>query len=225
MKNNNIMIKSFPNGIAIHLNPDIDFQQLLDEIALKFQQGKNFFKNAKIALSLEGRILTSSEERQIINTIQRNSDLEIICIVGKKEETNKKFVKAIQTVELQHVDNIGRFYRGNLKKSQRIETESSIVILGDVEDGSVVTADKDIIVIGKLLGEAYAGGGGEESNYIIALEMSPKKLKIGDFRYRKKEKSKWGFKLKEKVQPKIAYVKNSQVVIEPITKELLEFLP
>ena len=33
----------------------------------------------------------------------------------------------------------------------------------------------------------------------------------------------WG--IKPKVQPKIAYVKEKHIVMEPITKELLEFLP
>ena len=53
--------------------------------------------------------------------------------------------------------------------------------------------------------------------------MSPEKLKIGDFRYKPKDKPRWGFK--PKVQPKIAYVKEKHIVMEPITKELLEFLP
>ena len=53
--------------------------------------------------------------------------------------------------------------------------------------------------------------------------MSPEKIKIGDFRYKHKEKSRWGFK--SKVQPKIAYVNEKHIAIEPITKELLEVLP
>ena len=52
--------------------------------------------------------------------------------------------------------------------------------------------------------------------------MSPEKLKIGDFRYFSKEKARWG--IKPKVQPKIAYVKDNQIVSEPITKELLEII-
>lgn len=221
----NILIKSFPNGIAIHLNPEVEFQQILEEIEIKFQQSRNFFRDARMALSLEGRSLCDDEERQIVQAIQDNSDLEIFCIVGKQEEINRNFVKAIQRVNMQHADNIGHFYRGTLKNGQKIEVESSIVILGDVYPGSSVTATKDIIIVGALYGEAYAGGSGEEGHYVVALEMSPEKLKIGDFRYKQNEKRKWGFKPKEKIQPKIAYVENSHVVMGPVTKELLEFLP
>lgn len=219
----NIVIKSFPNGITLYLNPEPEIDSLLEEIAEKFQQSRNFFRDARMALSVEGRELQEEEERQIVKTIQNNSDLEIVCIVGKNEDTNKKFVKAIQRVDVHRADNYGRFYRGTLKNGQKIETESSIVILGDVYPGCCVTATKDIIIIGGLYGEVHAGFGGEDGHYVVALEMSPEKIRIGDFRYKPREKAKWG--IKPKVQPKIAYVKDSHIVMEPITKELLEFLP
>lgn len=219
----NIIIKNFPNGITLHLNPEISFELLIQELSSKFSQSRQFFRNARVALALDGRQLSDDEERQIITAIHDNSDLEIICIVGKNEETDHNFVKAIQKVDVQHTDNFGHFYRGTLKNNQKIEMESSIVILGDVYPGSTVTASKDIIILGALYGEAYAGVGSEESHYIAALEMSPEKLKIGDFRYKPKDKHRWG--IKPKVQPKIAYVKDKHIVMEPITKELLEFLP
>ena len=219
----NILIKKFPNGITLHLNPEIAFETLLEEIAAKFNQNRHFFRDAKVALALEGRELSEDEERQIITAIHTHSDLEIICIIGKNEDTDRNFVKAIQKVNVQHTDNFGHFYRGTLKNNQKIEIESSIVILGDVYPGSIVSAAKDIIIIGGLYGEAHAGVGSDESHYIVALEMSPEKLKIGDFRYKPKDKPRWG--IKPKVQPKIAYVKDKHIVTEPITKELLEFLP
>ena len=219
----NILIKKFPNGITLHLNPKISFELLLEELESKFAQSRHFFRDAKIALALEGREVTEEEERKIVTSIHNNSDLKIICIVGKNEETDRNFVKAIQKVNAQHTDNFGHFYRGSLKNNQKIEIESSIVILGDVYPGSIVTASKDIIILGGLYGKAHAGIGSEEGHYIVALEMSPEKLEIGDFRYKTKDKPRWG--LKPKAQPKIAYVKDKHIVTEPITKELLEFLP
>lgn len=219
----NIIIKKFPNGISLHLNPEISFEELLEEIAHKFSQSRPFFRDAKMALSLEGRVFSEEEERQIINTIHANSDIEILCIIGKNEITEKNFVKAIQKVGYQRPENYGHFYRGTLKNNQKMEVDSSIVILGDVYPGSCVMATKDIIILGGLFGEAYAGVGSEDSHFIVALEMSPEKLKIGDFRYKTNEKSRWG--IKPKVQPKIAYVKEKHIVTEPITKELLEILP
>ncbi len=219
----NILIKKFPNGIRLYLNPELAFDELLDEIATKFNQSRQFFRDARVALAFEGRDLTEEEERRIITTIQLNSDIDVLCIIGKNEETDRNFVKAIQKVDFQHTDNYGHFYRGTLKNNQKIELDSSVVILGDVYPGSCIVASKDIIILGGLYGEAYAGVGSEDGHYIVALEMSPEKIKIGDFRYKPQEKHRWG--IKPKVQPKIAYVKDKHIVIDPITKDLLENLP
>lgn len=219
----NILIKKFPNGIRLYLNPELAFDDLLKEIATKFNHSRQFFRDARVALAFEGRDLTEEEERRIITTIQLNSDIDILCIIGKNEDTDRNFVKAIQKVDFQHTDNFGHFYRGTLKNNQKIELNSSVVILGDVYPGSCIVASKDIIILGGLYGEAYAGVGSEESHYIAALEMSPEKIKIGDFRYKPQEKHRWG--IKPKVQPKIAYVKDKHIVIEPITKDLSENLP
>lgn len=223
---NSVIIKSFPNGIVLHLDPETDFQGLLLETALKFKESKSFFKDARMALSIKGKKLTDEEENQILNAISENSDIHILCMVSEDEETDQKFVKAISQTGFSDgslTGGEGQFYKGTLKNGNVLETESSIVILGDVYPGSAVISGKDIIILGGLYGEAYAGGNGSAGHYIAALEMSPEKIKIGDFKYHSKEKSKWG--IKPKVQPKIAYVKNQKIVMDSLTKELLSDLP
>ena len=67
----------------------------------------------------------------------------------------------------------------------------------------------------------FRSGNGQEGHYVVALEMEPERLKVGDFKYKGSNKmSKWS--IRPKVQPKIAYVKNSRIIFEPLTKELLE---
>ena len=51
---NAVIIKSFQNGISVYLNEEIPFLDLLDEVVFKFRESRNFFKNAKMAISLEG---------------------------------------------------------------------------------------------------------------------------------------------------------------------------
>lgn len=223
---NPVIIKSFPNGLSIYLDEEMPFEQLLKEIGLKFKESAHFFKNASMVLSFEGRMLSDQEERMIINTITANSDLNVMCIMGKNEETNKNYIKALQKLSYhqQVMENAGQFYKGTLKDGQMLETENSIIVLGDVYPGACVISSKDIIILGGLYGQAYAGGNGEDGHFVVALEMSPEKLKIGDFKYKTSEKqSKWS--IKPKIQPKIAYVEDGRVKLEPITKELLNDLP
>ena len=222
---NAVIIKSFQNGISVYLNEEIPFPELLEEVIFKFRESRNFFKNAKMAISLEGRSLSDEEERIILNAICDNSDLHVVCLVGKDEEKNQNYLKAIQQLEYRNSeeDNEGHFYRGTLKNGQILETESSIVVLGDVYPGSTIVSTKDIVILGGLFGKAYAGGNGSGGHFIAALEMAPERLQIGDFKYKNSKQMKWS--IRPKVQPKIAYIKDNKVVMEPITKELLSDLP
>ena len=219
---NSVVIKSFPSGIVLHLDPDLPFDQLLADVGEKFRESSSFFKDAKMALSLKGRVLSDFEEQQILDAITQNSELRILCLTGEDDETNQTFVKALRQADFtgESADGNGQFYRGTLRNGQVLETESSIVVLGDVYPGSAIISARDIIVLGGLFGEAYAGGTGSSAHYVVALEMSPEKLKIGDFKYHSKDKaSKWS--IRPKVQPKIAYVKDKRVVLDSLTKELL----
>lgn len=216
-----VLIKSFQNGITLLLNEEASFEHIVEEISFKFSEAKNFFGKASVALSIEGKKLSGVEEIRILDAIKTNSNVNIVCIVGHDDETNKNFLKALQSMEHKLVGgDEGQFYKGTLKNKEVLETENSIVILGDVYPGSAVISSRNIIILGGLYGEAYAGGDGRNDAYVVALEMAPERLKVGDFKYKANEKqSKWG--IRPKVQPKIAYVKNEKIVFEALTKELL----
>ena len=216
-----VLIKSFSNGITLHLNEEADFEEILKEIAYKFTEAKSFFGTASVALSVEGRAVSSAEEIAVLDAIQNNSNVNIICIVGKDEAINKNFIKALSHMErkLSGPDD-GQFFKGSLKNNEVIETENSIIVLGDVYPGSAIISAKNIIILGGLYGEAYAGGNGSEKAFVAALEMEPERIKIGDFKYKSGIKqSKWS--IRPKVQPKIAFVKNDKITFEPLTKDLL----
>ena len=174
-----------------------------------------------VALSIEGKAVSNTEEIRILEAIKKNSNVNVMCIVGHDDETNKNFIKALQHMERKLTGgDEGQFYRGTLKNREVIETENSIVILGDVYPGSAIISARNIIILGGLYGEAYAGGNGKGNAFVVALEMEPERLKIGDFKYKTNGKqSKWG--IRPKVQPKIAYVKNDKIIFEPLTKDLL----
>ena len=215
-----VIIKSYQSGINLILREDVSFEEIIRELSAKFQSSRSFFGSADVALSYEGRILEQEQEVALVEAIRQSSDLNLICIVGKDEETNRRYIKAIQKVQKKlPVGSEGQLHKGSLKNSEVLETESSIIILGDVYPGSAVISPKNVIILGGLYGEAYAGTDGSEGNYVAALEMEPERLKIGDFKYKSSKPAKWG--IKPKVQPQIAYIKNDRLVLESLTKELL----
>ncbi len=221
--NSPVIIKSFHNGIAVILDKELEFPTLLEEVGLKFRESAAFFKDARMAVSFEGRSLCMEEEKALVEQITASCSMRIICLVGKDEERDQAYLKAIHQAERSKEES-GQFYRGNLKNGQVLEMESSVIIIGDVYPGSSIAAKKDIIIIGGLYGEAYAGADGKGGHFVVALEMSPEKLKIGNLKYdTSKKPGKWS--IRPKVQPKIAYEKGGKIIIEPVTKELLNTLP
>lgn len=217
--NHSVILKSFPNGISVYLEDNIPFSDLLDEIKFKFKESEKFFRNVKMAISFEGRILNEVEEKEIIDTISSTCGLNIICIIGKDDVKNQLYLKALKQVEKHDENHVAQFFRGNIKDNEILETDRSVIIIGDVYPGCAVTSPKDIIVLGGLYGEAYAGGNGESDHFVVALDMSPEKLKIGDIKYTPDKLPKWS--IKSKVQPKIAYIRKNKIQMDAITKELL----
>ena len=216
------IIKSFPNGINLILKEDVAFDALLEEIGSKFEKSRPFFGNASVALSFEGRDLSSEEETQIVNVIHKNSDIDVVCIMAKDSKTDLAFVKALQKVAKQIPEgDEGYFFKGSLVDDNEMDMEQSVVILGDVAEGCVVKSAGSIIVLGGLYGKAYAGTEGNARAFVAALEMSPEKIKIGEFKYiNNKKKSVFGAKAKAQ----IVFVQENKIIMDKFTKEILTSL-
>ena len=58
--------------------------------------------------------------------------------------------------------------------------QGSLIIYGDVNSGAEVKAGGDIVVLGALRGNAHAGINGRLSSVIIAMDLVPLQLQIGN---------------------------------------------
>lgn len=224
MKERLFTLKSYQRGLALHIRPEADMETLLEELQEKFQSSRNFFGNMQVGLAITGRKLTEEEEDAVLNVIEENSDLQIVCLIGDDERIRSLLEDAFEKDEEQEAlpEADGQFYRGTLKKDQSLETEHSVIILGDVNPGAKVFSRRDVIVLGALLGEVHAGVGSEDEDghFVCALEFSPEKLKIGSHKYKKKpEKRFWPESYKK--SPKIATLQGGEILVKPVTKELL----
>lgn len=220
----NVMIKSYPNGIRIHLVPDIPFEELITECRKRFESSAKFFKGSKLAVSFEGRELDMEEENQLIHAIRSVCDINIVCVVGKDPESEELFARGIDQVLMEQSVAKAQFFRGSLTGGERFETNESVIILGDVLKDAAVISKKDIIVLGGLYGEAFAGVDGK-NHFIVALDFYPCRLKIADCKDQMSPKSKkWG--RKQKQGPMMAYLSEGRIITKEIefTEELLENL-
>ena len=106
-------------------------------------------------------------------------------------------------------DPDARMVYATLRSGQRIESEHSVVVFGDVNSGGEIVAGGDIVVLGTLRGVAHAGaydeaGGGRT---IFAISMQPTQLRIGMMISRGSSDGQRG--------PELARIEGDMIVVEP----------
>lgn len=219
---NTVMIKGNKSGIVLVLDKEIDFKSLKQHVADKFSESKKFLGDACMALTFEGRKLSSEEQRQILDVISEYSDLKIMCIVDQDEQKEKIFKQSLEEKLMQTDGNTGQFYKGNLRSGQVAEFETSVIIIGDVNSGAKVVSKGNIIILGTLKGNACAGVSGNENAFVLALDMQPIQIRIADLIARSPDENKLIRRnKKEKAEIKIAFVEDGNIYIEPLSKDVL----
>ncbi len=140
MNRKSVIIKSNKYGLTVILDEKMPFQELLLDIADKFQESANFFRNAKMAVTFRGRVLNREEERQVIETIVDHCGIHILCVVDE-DAVSQEHYRRILNAALEEQEKVdGLFYRGTLSNGEVLETETSVVILGDVHSGAKVVS-------------------------------------------------------------------------------------
>lgn len=178
-----VIIKSSKNGINLVLDPELPYTDLLDEIRKKFKDSEKFFAHASFALSFEGRELSDAEKNQIVDAIMSDTTIKILCIVENDEIRDAILQQKIEEQERSKEAAPGKkakgcFYYGSLAPGEHLETDESVVIIGGVPSQAVVVSKGNIVVLGPLLGSAFAGMDGRTDAFITALSFLPEQYNI-----------------------------------------------
>ena len=232
-----LVVKRNKYGFRLILDDQLPFPELLDLVTDKFKETGNFFKDAQMAVSFEGRELSSEEEQALINAIESNSSVRIVCIMDNDEELEEKMHQQLENIQRLTTDSSGRFafpegysegsvefYRGSLRSGQVLECASNVTLIGDVNPGAKIVSPGNIVVLGSLKGNAFAGSCGDPSCFIFALEMKPIQLQIGDVIAKSPDPQKKGkgFRRKEAsndaYSPQLAFTRDGRICIGPVVK-------
>lgn len=215
--NNPVIIKGNKYGIVVVLDDLMNFEELKEKIAEKFRDSSKFFSKAQMAISFEGRKLSNEEQREILDIIAEETELHVVCIVEDNPEKEEVFKKALDEKLMELSNTTGQFYKGNLRSGQVLESETSIIVIGDVNPGARIVSKGNIIVLGSLKGTVFAGATGNSNSFVVALDMNPGQIRIADTIARSPDKP-----IKEaKKETKIAFFEDGNIYIETLNKEVL----
>ena len=84
-----VIIKSNKYGLIVHMDPDAEYTEILKELREKFTESARFFKDATMAVTFEGRILTKPQEEEVIGLITDVAHIHIVCIFDANENTER----------------------------------------------------------------------------------------------------------------------------------------
>ncbi|MCL2388129.1 MAG: septum site-determining protein MinC [Defluviitaleaceae bacterium] len=197
-----VTLKGQKDGISIILDEAANFDDIQASLRKKVSQGRKFFDGADTKVSFKGRELDDLHEKTLIDIITEETSLDITFVQGEgfvsstgstsmfvrdaSGDTNlptTHFAAYAPTSAYVHAkqarkESTTAYYHGALRSGQVIKYKGSVVIMGDVNPGSEVIADGNVIVLGALKGMAHAGASGDDTCFVSALFLQPTQLRI-----------------------------------------------
>ena len=210
-----VKIRGSKYGISVKLDSNASYEKIKQDTAAGFHEAEKFLGEEKLAISFEGRSLTEEQQEELIDIIHQNCKVHIVCVMDNSPEQEKKFQRPVRDNTESFESSGCQFYKGHLRSGQVLEFENSVIVIGDVNPGASIISKGNIIILGSLRGTAFAGAAGKKNSFIVAMDMQPMQLRIADVFAETLERGKGC------AEPRIAFVNNKNITIEPLTKSVL----
>ena len=176
MRRNCVSINLKKDEIVIKLDEKAEQIEIVEVLKRKLPELRKLYKDEKTPIKVTGKILKNKEIYEIQELIKEKIDVEIEFDMPKSlglYSIKKAFEREIAVSET-------KFHRGSLRSGQKLETEGSLVIIGDVNSGAEVIASDNIVVLGALRGLAHAGAKGNKQAIIAAGLFDAVQIRIAN---------------------------------------------
>lgn len=172
-----LLISMKKDEIVLKISEEATQIQIIEALEKKMPVLRKLYKEAKNPVRITGKVLKDKEMEELKQVIKDNiDDIDI-----KWDNINELGLAGIKKAYEQDVENSETyFFKGCIRSGQKIETEGSIVILGDVNSGAEVIAGDNIVVLGFLRGLAHAGAKGNKKAIIASHKIECPQLRIAN---------------------------------------------
>ena len=207
-----VKIKGGKAGLQLSFAPGASFEAIRRDIEEKLASGSGFFLRGTLVLLPQDRL--SKDEQEELQKLFRQSGL--ICRMMTRERAKEKPVRTAQATSapsaaqpaVQEMTIINRTLRGG----QEIRTQSSVLVVGNVNPGAQIIAGGSIDVRGTCRGMVHAGAFGDTQAIIVADHLMPTQIRIADLIARSPDQAEKAEKAER------ASIKDGQIIIEPIER-------
>jgi septum site-determining protein MinC len=209
-----VVLKGQRDGITVMLDPKASFTEIRKVLREKISGAKRFFEGANATISFKGRSLTERQEQILLDIIQTETTLDVAFVEseGFTLKPEKATPQAMSSTFAPVMEGETAFYAVGLRSGQQVRYKGSVVIIGDVNPGSEIVADGNVIVLGALKGMVHAGAIGDDTCYVSALSLTPTQLRIANIITYIPP----GEPANKDNGPARAYIRNGQVFVEQL---------
>lgn len=210
-KKNTISFKGTSNGLFIHMEEDVVFEEILLGLKTLSQKSKQFYKGGTV-IGVIGRKLNYSQKADLEKALIDNFDLYVDSLENSEQNTmpkntlkkterieeapaliEKKIEKPIEAKvedlipaekpnnEVPVVSNRAHYVFGTMRSGKSVEHSGDVVVIGDVNPGAVIVAEGNIFVMGRVLGFVHAGSAGDENAFVVANLLKPTQIRISKY--------------------------------------------
>jgi len=173
---NCISINLKKHEILLKISEKATQEEIIECLKKKLPELKKLYQDEKTPIRVSGKILKNKEIDEIQALIKEKIDVNIEFDTPKTlglHSIKRTFNKKTEISET-------KFYRGSLRSGQKMESEGSLVIIGDVNSGAEVMAADNIVVLGALRGLAHAGAKGNKQAVISAGLLDTVQIRIAN---------------------------------------------
>jgi septum site-determining protein MinC len=173
--------------------PATAWSDLWQQLKQRLNSGERFWQpNTVVYLIAHDRLLDGRQLQAIADTLTE-AKLSLRRIYTSRRQTAVAAAtngfSVEQQIPIAHLmpEAVGSalaeplYVETTVRSGVEIRHPGSVIVLGDVNPGSSIVADGDVVIWGALRGVAQAGAAGNARCVIMALRLDPTQIRIADF--------------------------------------------
>ena len=190
MANSIVALRAYRDGLHLIIRPHLSIEEVEEAIQQEMSRMNQPLMGASVQIDLKAPTLKEEEMSYLKSKLQETYNLTVRRIEAFDEQGPPPIAAAPTTHAIQQRteppsnrdSEPSKVIPYTIRSGQTEDfPQGSLIIYGDVNSGGEVKAGGDIVVLGALRGNAHAGINGRLSAVIIAMDLVPVQLQIGNF--------------------------------------------
>ena len=190
MTNSIVALRAYRDGLHLIIKPHLSITEIEEAIQDEISRMNRPLTGASVQIDIKGPSLQAEEMARLRSKLKESYNLTVRGIVVSEEPVSQPIAAAPTTHIISQAvapsqtreSEPSRIVPYTIRSGQTEDfPQGSLIIYGDVNSGAEVRAGGDIVILGALRGNAYAGMNGRLSSVIIAMELVPPQLQIGNY--------------------------------------------